>query len=376
MRKKIGIFLVSMLLVILTFSSVKIINIETSEAALSVGVTPIAHWHFDEGSGTTAYDSSGNNYHITIYGASWTVGVSGSCLDFDHDYALVTNFNRNVYACNVWLKPDVTITKYSGAPGPGNSIAFLRFFDKYDFALGDCTSLVDDETITIVQGAPPEPEPRTAVLDQDITYFKWHMITITWNNGLGRYDIYFDGFKKPVVSSAGGHSDLIYCDDFQINDANSVFNGKIDEISIYNYPLDENEILALYNEYANDPPNKPILLGQTLGRVGESYVYNAVTTDPDGDQLEYWYDWDDGQTSGWLGMYNSGENCEKSHRWDVEGSYNLKVKARDVYGVESEWSNTLSVSMPRNRVINNPLFTKFMDGFIERFPLFARLLKL
>ena len=74
-------------------------------------------------------------------------------------------------------------------------------------------------------------------------------------------------------------------------------------------------------------------------------------------------------------MYNSGENCEKSHRWDVEGSYNLKVKARDTYGVESEWSNTLSVSMPRNRVINNPLFTRFIDGFMDRFPLFARLLR-
>lgn len=180
---------------------------------------------------------------------------------------------------------------------------------------------------------------------------------------------------KTVVSSAGGHIDIIYCEDFQINADISILIGKIDEISIYSSPLDENEILALFNEYGNDPPNKPILLGQTVGRVGESYVYNAVTTDPDGDQLEYWYDWDDGQTSGWLGMYNSGENCEKSHRWDVEGDYNLKVKARDTYGTESEWSNPLSVSMPRNKPYSDRPFLRFLQNFLENPSILYQLLQ-
>ncbi len=31
-----------------------------------------AYWKFDEGSGTTAYDSSGHDYDGTIYGATWT----------------------------------------------------------------------------------------------------------------------------------------------------------------------------------------------------------------------------------------------------------------------------------------------------------------
>ena len=33
---------------------------------------PLAHWKFDEGSGTTAYDSAGSN-DGTIYGATWTL---------------------------------------------------------------------------------------------------------------------------------------------------------------------------------------------------------------------------------------------------------------------------------------------------------------
>jgi hypothetical protein len=126
----------------------------------------------------------------------------------------------------------------------------------------------------------------------------------------------------------------------------------------------------------NDPPDKPTLSGETNGKVGQSYIYSASTVDPDGDKVFYWFDWDDGTNSGWKGSFNSGETCGVSHIWDVEGSYSLKVKAKDEYGEESEWSDPLRITMPRNRVINNPLFNKFIEGFIERFPLFTRLLKL
>lgn len=43
----------------------------------------IAYWSFDEGSGDIAYDGSGHGNDGTIYGASWTSGVSGHALSFD-----------------------------------------------------------------------------------------------------------------------------------------------------------------------------------------------------------------------------------------------------------------------------------------------------
>ncbi len=44
--------------------------------------------HFDEGSGTIAKDESGHGNDGTIYGATWTTGVSGKALSFDgvNDY--------------------------------------------------------------------------------------------------------------------------------------------------------------------------------------------------------------------------------------------------------------------------------------------------
>ena len=51
------------------------------------GNEPIAHWKFDEGSGTMAYDSAGSN-DGTVYDAVWTAGQIDGALSFDgvNDY--------------------------------------------------------------------------------------------------------------------------------------------------------------------------------------------------------------------------------------------------------------------------------------------------
>ncbi len=43
----------------------------------------IALWTFDEGSGTTALDSSGNNHSGTILGATYVAGRSNTALSFN-----------------------------------------------------------------------------------------------------------------------------------------------------------------------------------------------------------------------------------------------------------------------------------------------------
>ena len=41
-----------------------------------------------------------------------------------------------------------------------------------------------------------------------------------------------------------------------------------------------------------------------------------------------------------------GSMCNASHTWKSMGNYTIKVKAKDVNGGESEWSEELVVSMP------------------------------
>ncbi len=100
----------------------------------------------------------------------------------------------------------------------------------------------------------------------------------------------------------------------------------------------------------NTPPNKPPTPeGPTEGKVKETLYFNTVTTDPDGDSLEYLIDWGDGTNTGWLGPITSGTPFQNFHAWDEPGTYEVKAKARDLpYLEESEWSDPLTVTIYEN----------------------------
>jgi len=103
----------------------------------------------------------------------------------------------------------------------------------------------------------------------------------------------------------------------------------------------------------NDPPLKPQRpSGTANGEVGVEYTYTSVTTDPDEDQIYYWFDWGDGTDSGWLGFYTSGDMVSTTHIWNEEGTYEIKVKAKDTEDAESVWSDPLAVTMPLNQQIS------------------------
>ena len=114
------------------------------------------------------------------------------------------------------------------------------------------------------------------------------------------------------------------------------------------------------------PPEKPSKpLGETSITAGEAYSYSSSTTDLDGDQVYYLWDWDDGSTSIWFGPYNSGQTVEATHSWSTKGTYAIKVKAKDSNGEEGPWSDPLSVKLP---YIVKPIWQQFFERLFERFP--------
>ncbi len=124
----------------------------------------------------------------------------------------------------------------------------------------------------------------------------------------------------------------------------------------------------------NNPPNKPSKpFGQKNGKIGQNYSYTINTTDPDGDQVYYNWSWGDNTYSGWIGPYDSGEKINESHIWTMKGNYEIKVKARDIYGYKSEWSDPLSITMPKSKAGGIPLF---LQRFFQRFPFFEKILNL
>ena len=116
----------------------------------------------------------------------------------------------------------------------------------------------------------------------------------------------------------------------------------------------------------NIPPEKPEKPdGPLSGKILFSYTYSTSTIDLNGDEIFYLFDWGD-ETSGWLGPYDSGDNCETNHIWDNEGDYEIKVKAKDNYGDESPWSDPLTISMPKKKSFN--FIPKIFLWLLEIFP--------
>lgn len=93
----------------------------------------------------------------------------------------------------------------------------------------------------------------------------------------------------------------------------------------------------------NHPPTKPQTPdGPASGQSGQSLTYSTSSTDPDGDEIKYGWDWNnDGVVEWWV------TSKSRSHIWynNGEKTYSIRVKAKDEYGLESEWSDSFDVTI-------------------------------
>jgi YVTN family beta-propeller protein len=96
----------------------------------------------------------------------------------------------------------------------------------------------------------------------------------------------------------------------------------------------------------NQPPNiPPTPLGVDTGQVDSTYTFYAVTTDPDGDNISYQFNWGDGNLSYWSDFAPSGNIVTSEHKWTERGTYYVNVHAKDETGEESAWSDRHKITV-------------------------------
>ena len=121
----------------------------------------------------------------------------------------------------------------------------------------------------------------------------------------------------------------------------------------------------------NNPPESPSKVeGPDESEINKELSYQTQTTDPDGDQVYYMFDWDDGTHSEWLGPYESGETCTATHTYTKEGEYRVKAKAKDTYDVQSSWKRSeenmrLELMFLRNILNNFPFLQKILINYLS-----------
>jgi hypothetical protein len=104
-----------------------------------------------------------------------------------------------------------------------------------------------------------------------------------------------------------------------------------------------------------ETPTKPE--GPEKWTIDIEATFKSTTTDPDGDNIDYLFDWGDGNNSGWVGPYGSGQTGQASHAWTELGEYKVKVIARDQFGVPSEWSEPANITIVENDPPEKPMIS-------------------
>jgi PKD repeat protein len=181
---------------------------------------------------------------------------------------------------------------------------------------------------------PSNPDPYDGKTKVDVDY------NLAWTSGdvdgdLLTYYVYLDKINPPnqIISK---NSNTTY--DPGTLDYDSIYYWKIVAWDIYG--VSSSGPIWTFSTKGNNPPNTTTTLsGQTTCWINKLYDFSTKTTDPDGDDIFYMFNWGDGTFSNWLGPYHSNVVVSASHIWAKKGMYHVMVKAKDIHGAESTWSN-------------------------------------
>ena len=106
-------------------------------------------------------------------------------------------------------------------------------------------------------------------------------------------------------------------------------------------------ILHWYNG-TNYPPYNPIITGPISGKIGQDYDFTIMVQSSDFECLYCYIDWDDGTYEEWIGPYITGDVLSINHTWYDIGSFLIKAKVKDIFNVESEWSDLFTIKISQD----------------------------
>ena len=123
----------------------------------------------------------------------------------------------------------------------------------------------------------------------------------------------------------------------------------------------------------NDAPVNVEFSGPATGKVGTPVEFTAKATDPDGDHIMYWFDWDgDGVAYEFdsYGYYPSGQKITVKHTFTEKFEGTIYVCAEDGLGGET-WE-PLEIKITKTRSRNTEL-NDFLSKLSNKYPLLSQL---
>ena len=116
------------------------------------------------------------------------------------------------------------------------------------------------------------------------------------------------------------------------------------------------EYIPPIGDEENNPPDEPLKpSGPTFIELGVDYNYYTQAYDSDGDMLRYRFDWGDGNISDWSQFIESDKEISFTRSWSATTSYDIRVIAQDEHGINSSWSEILTVAVSQSSEEEPPI---------------------
>ena len=200
------------------------------------------HWKFNDGSGSSAADSSGNGRTGTLSNApSWTTGQWGcSAITFNGS-------NSNVYY-TPYTVPTTGTLSFWFKPGR----AFNSGVNEVIFNLGGSTNFhanhwVDNHLyIGFIQGGGGDFRVNVTLDSNNWTQGVWQQYVLTWVSG-GATQFYRNNTQ--VGATVNGTNSTLATNTFRVGTIDAQLNGisgDLQDIRVYSRVLSANDIAALY----------------------------------------------------------------------------------------------------------------------------------
>jgi fibronectin type 3 domain-containing protein len=306
----------------------------------------VAAYAFDEGSGTTVSDASGNGNTGTISGATWSTGGKyGSALSFNGSSSRVTIPNSSSLQLSsgmtleAWVNPTTVSSAWRDVIEKGN--------DNY-FLMGTTTQSSDAGGGGIIGGSygqvfTTSPLPTNS----------WSFLALTYDGATER--LYLNGTQVASLAHTGAITSstnalTLGSDPFY----GQFFNGLIDNIRIYNSALSAAAIqtdmtTAVSGTPDTTPPSAPGTLTATVASASEIDLSWGAATDNAGiANYQIWRCQGAGCSNfAQVGTTSNGTTTTYQDKGlSASTSYSYQVRAVDTSSNPGPYSNTVTKTTP------------------------------
>lgn len=228
-----------------TIDDVRIYNVALSSQKLlevfnsSKGGGLVAAWDMEEGTGVTAFDTSSNGNHASIYQAKYTASRTGDfALWFDgfNNYVEVQDSSsldvNSAVTVAAWINPDHLAAGQSYPTVLSKSSAY-RLYVHTDKRVR--FQIYDGSTGIVVKSKVTVPDTS------------WTHVTGTFDGSF--LTVYVNGMLEQTIAFSGSintNSNSLYLG--ARNEEKDFFDGKLDDVRVYNEALSAQEVLRLFNQ--------------------------------------------------------------------------------------------------------------------------------